>query len=492
MLFHSAAFIFVFMPVVLAGFFLIGRFHHKAAAGWLVAASLFFYGWWNPVYVLLLVGSAVFNFLVGCRLACLAARDSKSVQHWLWFGVAADLALLGYYKYANFFVDSVDSVAGTHWPSPQVVLPLGISFFTFTQIAFLVDARRGIAREYDFVHYSLFVSYFPHLLAGPVLHHKQMMPQFGRASTYRLSLENLCVGLSTFIVGLFKKLVLADGIADYAHAVFDAAGHGLTLGFLAGWCGAVAYALQIYFDFSGYTDMAIGMSRMLNIRLPLNFDSPYKARNIIDFWRRWHMTLSQFLRDYLYFSLGGNRKGKVRRYLNLMVTMLLGGLWHGAGWTFVVWGGLHGLYLVINHAWHHVAGRFGLRGSHPLLKLVAGPLTFLAVCFAWVYFRAPSLAIADAVALSMLGLQGGGQPVPGLLWSNALVSIGVGLAIVFLLPNTQTFIEEAPLASAAGGSAWRWRPNLRWALYVGALAAFSGYTVLWSQSTIHEFIYYRF
>jgi len=498
MLFHSAGFIFVFLPTVLVGFFLIGRIHHKAAALWLVGASLFFYGWWNPAYIALLVGSVTFNYTVGRLLGRATARQSSAAaRRWLFAGIAGDLALLGYYKYANFFVDSADAVAGTHWLIPQIALPLGISFFTFTQIAFLVDTYRGIAKEYNVVHYGLFVTYFPHLLAGPILHHKQMMPQFGETATYRLSLDNICRGLSVFIVGLFKKMVLADNIAEHARGVFGAAEHGLTLGFWASWCGAIAYALQIYFDFSGYSDMAIGMSRMLNIRLPLNFDSPYKALSIIDFWRRWHMTLSSFLRDYLYFTLGGNRKGRVRRYVNLMLTMLLGGLWHGAGWTFVIWGGLHGLYLVINHGWRHLATRLRLGSDHVLLKAASGLLTFAAVCIAWVYFRASSSTVANGMVLSMLGLHGAGGSVQGLLWSDAAFSIGTGLAIVFLLPNTQTFIAlgQAAREGAEGETtpgAWRWRPDLRWACYIGLLAAVCCYAALWSQTTVREFIYYRF
>jgi D-alanyl-lipoteichoic acid acyltransferase DltB (MBOAT superfamily) len=336
MLFNSAEFLFFFLPLLLFAFFRLGRHNRRLAAFWLTAGSLFFYGWWNPAYLGLLLSSIVFNYLVGYTIARGDDIGSSRRKRLLALGITVDLALLGYYKYANFFVDSVNAAFGTNYAILEIVLPLGISFFTFTQIAFLVDAARGEAKEFDFVHYSLFVTYFPHLIAGPVLHHKEMMPQFGQASTYRFSHEHLTVGLTVFAIGLFKKVVLADGVAPFASSVFAAAERGEVLGLFQAWGGTLAYSLQLYFDFSGYSDMAIGLSYMIGVRLPINFNSPYKSVNIADFWRRWHMTLSRFLRDYLYIPLGGNRKGSVRRYVNLMTTMLLGGLWHGAGWTFVL------------------------------------------------------------------------------------------------------------------------------------------------------------
>lgn len=377
MLFSSPEFIYLYLPIVLLGFFWLAKWSHRIAATWLTAASLFFYGWWNPAYLGLLMASIFFNYSMGVVLARESMRPPDSRRRFLLvFGIAANLLLLGYFKYANFFLDSTNAVIGTTWDAGEIILPLGISFFTFTQIAFLVDAWRGLAKEFNFIHYGLFVTYFPHLIAGPVLHHKEMMPQFGQSETYRLQWENIAVGLTIFAIGLFKKIVLADGVAPYASPVFDAAHAGETLTFLEAWGGVLAYTLQLYFDFSGYSDMAIGASRLFGVRLPLNFNSPYQALNIIDFWRRWHMTLSRFLRDYLYFALGGNRHGKSRRYVNLLVTMLLGGLWHGAGWTFVVWGGLHGLYLVINHAWSGVKQRFGLPTGRSWTRFLAWPRLF--------------------------------------------------------------------------------------------------------------------
>ena len=349
MLFNSYTFIFAFLPITLLVFYRIGgRGHHRVAIGWLVATSLFFYGWWAPRYVWLIVTSVLVNYALGVVLATRAASQDGPRKRLLAVGVSANLGLLAYFKYANFFVDNVRHLFHIDVEIGQIVLPLAISFFTFQQIAYLVDAHRRLTREYNFLHYCLFVTFFPQLIAGPIVHHGEMLPQFGKETTYRLNRTNLEVGVTFFLMGLFKKVVIADGIARYGTPVFDAAQAGLTIDFWQAWAGALAYTFQIYFDFSGYSDMAIGIARMFGIKLPLNFHSPYKATSVIEFWRRWHMTLSRFLRDYLYIPLGGNRKGPGRRHANLMVTMLLGGLWHGAGWTFMYWGGLHGLYLIVS------------------------------------------------------------------------------------------------------------------------------------------------
>ena len=350
MLFNSYEFIFLFLPIVLLGFHLIGKQgHHRVAIAWLVGASLFFYGWWNPAYLLLMLFSVLFNYSVGVSLSNTSGRKllSKTI---LTIGVSVNLAILGYFKYANFFVDNLNALSGTNLILNEVILPLAISFFTFQQIAYLVDAYRGKTKEYNFLHYCLFVTFFPQLIAGPIVHHKEMLPQFAKDAVYKLRSKHLAIGITIFALGLFKKVVLADGVSVYATPVFNAAEAGVMLTFFEAWGGALAYTFQLYFDFSGYSDMAIGIARMFGIRLPLNFNSPYKATSIIDFWRRWHITLSRFLRDYLYIPLGGSRKGRVRRYINLMTTMILGGLWHGAGWTFLLWGALHGFYLMINHA----------------------------------------------------------------------------------------------------------------------------------------------
>jgi alginate O-acetyltransferase complex protein AlgI len=516
MLFNSYFFILVFLPVTLLVFFALGkRGEKRAAIGWLVAASLFFYGWWNPAYLGLIVASILFNYSVGTVLSSQQRRPAiRKVA--LIVGIATNLAILAYYKYANFFLDSLNTALGTGYGLSEIILPLGISFFTFTQIAFLVDAHRGEVREYNFLHYSLFVTYFPHLIAGPVLHHKEMMPQFGHANIFRFDTLNFSVGLTYFILGLFKKVILADGIASYGSPVFAAAAAGQSLSSLDAWGGALSYTFQLYFDFSGYSDMAIGLALMMGVRLPLNFNSPYKAVNIIEFWRRWHMTLSRFLRDYLYISLGGNKKGETRRYANLMITMLLGGLWHGAGWTFVIWGGLHGFYLMINHGWQILRRRLG---HDPTIstwwsRWLSTLLTFVAVVIGWVYFRSDSLGTANHMLSNMFSL-----PVfqlspfySGLVLNSSLgrwadligmqISAEAMLAMVmvtvagiaFFAPNTQEIIgrfywqprgsqESAPL-----GIVGLWSPNLLWACVICVTAAWS----LLGLTQVSEFLYFQF
>ncbi len=388
MLFNSYSFIFCFLPLTLIGFFILSYFRHFYGSVWLVLASLTFYAVWDPRYVILLLGSIGFNFMIGSGLTRLQSTRKGKIL--LSTAITANLAALAYFKYAGFLVENFDTLSGLAVSIPKIVLPLGISFFTFTQIAYLVDTARGKSEELNLVRYFLFVTYFPHLIAGPILHHAEMMPQFRRPETYRFDTAKFSTGLVIFTIGLFKKSILADGISAFVGPVFSAADSGTSLTLLDSWAGALSYTFQIYFDFSGYSDMAIGLSWMFGIGLPLNFNSPYKSTSIIEFWRRWHMTLSRFLRDYLYFSLGGNRRGRVRRYANLFGTMVIGGLWHGAGWTFIAWGMLHGLYLIINHAW------LGARDTRPVLerRLVAPAgwlLTFLAVVVGWVFFRAESI-----------------------------------------------------------------------------------------------------
>ena len=510
MLFNSFEFILGFVPCVAVAFFAIGRMNRAAAAVWLALASLFFYGWWDPRYVPLLVGSVLFNFAMGSWIARCRQAGSGATNRALAIAIAADLVLLGYFKYAHFFVATADDLVHAHWTIANIVLPLGISFFTFTQIAFLVDVSRGLVAEINFVHYLLFVTYFPHLIAGPILHHKEMMPQFALPQTYRVSAENLSVGLTMFSIGLFKKVVLADSLARTANGVFSA---GMSASFIEAWSGALAYTLQIYFDFSGYSDMAIGVSRIFGIRLPLNFNSPYKALNIVDFWRRWHMTLSRFLRDYLYIPLGGNRLGAARRYVNLMITMLLGGLWHGAGWTFVIWGGIHGAYISVHHLLE--ARRKATPAAEQTNRLAGGLVTFMVVVVAWVFFRAPSLGVAGQVLAGMTGLHGLDLPprymhlVPAAgSWlaahgvmensrlmvsrTNALL-IALALAIVWSLPNSQELLGAFDPAigyrnEPGTGRHFAWAPSFGWVavtavMFGVALSMIGGHS---------EFLYFQF
>jgi alginate O-acetyltransferase complex protein AlgI len=453
MLFNSYGFIFLFLPIVLLGFYQLARIQHAYAAAWLAISSLFFYGYWNPAYIGLLLGSIVCNYAFGMWIAKAGVQQAATrKKQVLVFALAVNLLLLGYFKYANFFLSTVNSVAGSSLTLGDIILPLGISFFTFTQIAFLVDTYQGKVKEYNFVHYVLFVTYFPHLIAGPVLHHKDMMPQFAHNATYRINWEHVATGLLLFTLGLCKKVLWADSIAPFATAIFDGAQHGIATGTLPttyeAWSGALAYTLQIYFDFSGYTDMALGIALMFNIRLPINFNSPYKSASIIEFWRRWHITLSTFLRDYLYIPLGGNRHGKLRRYANLMTTMLLGGLWHGAGWTFVIWGALHGAYLVINNLWRDLVAERYLRWIPDWLGALAGGiLTFIAVVAAWVVFRAGNMAQALVILKAMFGIAARPISFEAVRHGNLLLLTDMsgrdllrllvpGLLWIWLLPNS--------------------------------------------------------
>ena len=438
MLFNSDEYLIYFLPLALAAFFLLGRLRASFAVAALVAASLFFYAWWNPRYLPLILASIGFNFAIG-RLLRRAPQHAKVM---LACGVGANLLLLGVFKYADFAVRNAIAITGLPLALPHIVLPLGISFFTFTQIAYLVDVHRGRASEPSLLNYALFVSFFPHLLAGPILHHSEMMPQFASPTNKRPQPSHIAAGLFLLAIGLVKKVCIADPLAPVVAAGFD---HPETLSALTAWLAVIAYTLEIYFDFSGYTDMALGAARMFNIRMPVNFDSPYHSTDIREFWRRWHMTLSRFLREYLYIPLGGNRHGTVRTALNVLVTFLLGGLWHGAAWTFVAWGALHGTGLVCQRAWE----RSGLRLPRPL----AWAVTSLFVMVAWVFFRAGSLASAAAVLAAMAGAHGSNEP-----WREALrhalapdaqsslvlsaAAFVVGLAVIPLRRNSNALVED--------------------------------------------------
>jgi D-alanyl-lipoteichoic acid acyltransferase DltB (MBOAT superfamily) len=538
MLFNSYVFLLVFLPGALAGCFLLARRSATLAAYWLLAASLVFYGAWDVRYVPLLLASIAFNYLCGERIAAGPAH----ARALLWLGVGANLALLGCFKYAGFFVDTANGLLGAELRVPGIVLPLGISFYTFTQIAYLVDVYHDPAR-YGFGRYALFVSYFPHLIAGPILHHREMMPQFAAPTAFRAHAPQLAAGLTLFAIGLFKKTVLADGIAPYASPLFDHAGEGYAPGFAEAWAGVFAYGLQLYFDFSAYSDMAVGLSAMLGIRMPANFDSPYRAFSLIEFWRRWHITLSRFLRSYLYIPLGGNRKGPLRRYANLLVTMVLGGLWHGAGWTFLAWGAVHGAGLAINHLWRGMTRR--LSPFPAWLRGVGGWAGFsLTTCFvfaAWVLFRSPDLASAKLVYRGMLGLNGNAVPttwivavgdagrwlaeqnlglplaarawivrnvasfdsaVPRALADVTTTGVLVGtahvawiaalLAVAWFAPNSMRIMARTPvfLDRAADAAAGRcvWQPSLAWALGSAAML----FVAMISMTRISEFLYFQF
>ena len=459
MLFNSYAFIFCYFPIVLFGFFLIGKRNARAAAGFLALASLFFYGWWSINALPLLIGSICFNYWAGLRLTNGPGRTLSSRKRTLVFALVVNLGVLATFKYANFFLGNVNeglSVAGfTPLPLLHIALPIGISFYTFTQIAFLVDCWQDKVHERSFIHYALFVTYFPHLIAGPVLHHAQMMPQFANPATYRVDLNKVALGLAIFVFGLAKKLLIGDKVGEYADLMFTGVHNGAVPTLYTAWLGVLAYTLQIYFDFSGYSDMAVGLSLCLGVQLPLNFNSPYKSTSLIEFWRRWHISLSTFLRDYLYVPLGGNRKGPARRYLNLFITMLLGGLWHGAAWTFVIWGALHGAFLAVNHLWNAKVRRNAKPGRSA--RVLGWFLTFVFVMIAWVVFRAESMHAAIEIYKGMLGMHGaplvafeefGRVPSRKPEFFQTLL---VGLFICLALPPTITLQRWVPQAQALAG-----------------------------------------
>ena len=390
MLFNSYEFIFVFLPLTFfVYFYLNSKRLTTASKGFLVFSSLFFYSWWNVVYLPIILSSMLFNFIIGNSLK-VKKINKKSL---LIFGIVANLLLLGYFKYSDFFIENFNLLTSLHVKELNLTLPLAISFFTFQQISYLVDSYKGETREYDFLNYALFVTFFPQLIAGPIVHHKEMMPQFASKWNLVKNYKNIAKGLFIFSIGLFKKVVIADTFATWATAGFDTA---TTLNLFEAWATSLSYTFQIYFDFSGYTDMAIGAALLFNIKLPINFDSPYKALSIQDFWRRWHITLSRFLKDYVYIPLGGNRKGEFRTYANLMTTFLVGGLWHGAGWTFIFWGFLHGFALVIQRIWQ----KFNIKMN----TILAWFITFNFVNITWIFFRAKEWNDAMKVLSSMFSL----------------------------------------------------------------------------------------
>ena len=392
MLFNSYAFIFFFLPLTFFVYFYLNKKRlTEASKAFLVFASLFFYSWWNIVYLPLILISMLFNYTLGRELSQYNQKSrTYSAKKILSVGIIFNLALLGYFKYSDFFILNINRVIGSDISLLHLALPLAISFYTFQQIAYLVDSYRSETKEYDFLNYAVFVTFFPQLIAGPIVHHAEMMPQFDMLKNKVMSYRNIALGLFIFSMGLFKKVVIADTFAIWATQGFDVAQE---LNMLEAWVTSLSYTFQLYFDFSGYTDMAIGIALLFNIQIPKNFFSPYKATSIQDFWRRWHITLSRFLRDYIYIPLGGNRKGEVRTYTNLFTTFVLGGIWHGAGWTFVLWGMLHGFALVVHRAWQKLGFKMN--------TLLAWFITFNFINIAWVFFRALNFESAIKVLKGM-------------------------------------------------------------------------------------------
>jgi alginate O-acetyltransferase complex protein AlgI len=547
-LFNSIEFLFVFLPLTVVGYRLLRQLgYDQLATIWLTLLSLGFYGWWNPPYVLLLLGSIAANYAFG-RAINQAPPGSRSRRSLTLLGIGLNLALIGYYKYANFFLGTIDHVFGVDVTIAPIVLPLAISFFTFQQIAYLIDVDRGHAPPYTPISYTLFVTFFPQLIAGPIVHHQEMMPQFDRAATSpsssppssatsqhlpklspKLSIRDaveetadtpnkpntpntpntlnnprshhLAVGLTIFTIGLIKKIWIADPIATISSPLFDAASTGQILTVIEAWSAALFYTFQLYFDFSGYSDMAIGAARLFGIVLPFNFDSPYKASSISDFWRRWHITLSNFLRDYLYIPLGGNRSGNP--FLNLFITMLLGGLWHGAGWTFVVWGGLHGIYLGIDRAWRMVwrGWRDRPNVTAPIVQQTgfwfARCITFLAVTVSWVIFRADRLATAGSILRSMLPFQahsfGELIPLHGVIAAALFIIVGLAPNLLEIMHRYEPALgfHTFHTQNRTTPPRWlTWNPKPWLGIPLGVLIFFALQTLLLAPES--EFLYFKF
>jgi alginate O-acetyltransferase complex protein AlgI len=420
MLFNSQVFILGFLPLVLGGYYALAGSRSWRQA-FVVLASVGFYGWWDVRFVPLLTGLTLANWLIA---QWFGARRAAWIPV---LGVVMNLAALGVFKYADFFRGTVFGLVDTSWQPWRLVLPLGISFFVFQKISYLIDLRRGDRHIYGFLDFCMFVSFFPQLIAGPLVRHNEIIHQFRNDPRRPEMWENLSRGFVLFLIGIAKKVAIADTVGAIADPLFQKA-LGAPLAAAEAWAACGAYTLQIYFDFSGYSDMAVGLALMFGLRLPLNFNAPYRAVSIRDFWRRWHMTLSRFLRDYLYIPLGGSRGGRLRQMVNLLATMLLGGLWHGANWTFVVWGGLHGAALAVNHGWSGA----GLK----LPRAAAWALTLLFVMACWVLFRSPDFKTAAEILTAMAGRNGLGRVTLDRTDLSALIA---GAVVALLGPTSQEF-----------------------------------------------------
>jgi alginate O-acetyltransferase complex protein AlgI len=542
MLFNSSTFLLYFLPICLAGFYLLGMVGRpRYALGWLTLMSLAFYGWWNLWSVPLLIGSVLFNFEVGRRLA-----RNRSKRLFI-LGVAANVLLLGYFKYTGFVGYSVARLFGLDWQPPDIVLPLAISFFTFQQIAFLADSYDGVAEEPKLLNYALFITFFPHLIAGPITHHREMIPQFDEPRIFKPRLDLFSLGVTVFLVGLFKKVVIADGIALYARPVFDAAAHGVEPTLLEAWGGALAYAMQMYFDFSGYSDMAIGLGLLFGISLPLNFASPYKAAGIIEFWQRWHMTLTRFLTAYIYnpIVMSLTRRRMMARKpvlrpggrtslsafamlvaLPTLITMFISGFWHGAGWQYIVFGLLHGGFLTINHGWRMLKARWRWPEARPLSvrHVFSVLLTFLCATVALVFFRSADVTSGMRIISGMVGANGvvfpetfehfaigraltdvfGVQRSPmDLFWVREFLWLPILFWIVWFMPNIEQWMRHYQTAltpklraiwydarGLAGTPIAAWHPTVACGAVVGVIGVVAVLRTFSNAPT--EFLYFQF
>lgn len=492
MLFPSLIFLFGYLPVALAGFLLLERLERKWSLLWLAGASLVFYGWWNPSHVALLLFSIAVNYYLGLGL-----QGSRHRRLLLIVAVGFNVTSLIVFKYSAFAISNLNELIGLGLPVIALHLPLAISFFTFQKIAYLVDVSKGKVRNHSVLDYLAFVTFFPQLIAGPITRFEEMQPDLRRERSAFQKWQDIAMGLALISIGLAKKVLLADRLARIVDPTFALAAASTPISSFDAWVGAVAYALQLYFDFSGYADMAIGLGRLFGFTLPINFDSPYKATGIVDFWRRWHMTLSRFLRDYLYIPLGGNRRGIWRRDANLLIVFLVAGFWHGAAWTFVIWGLVHGLLLIVNH--HYLDWYRGVAGLHRIPAAVqrgfARTFTFLLLVCTWVIFRAGTVETATEFFRSMFGLKSGAASTVTL---GSTAAVLVLTFVVWWAPNAYEYLNGCfgPDARAKHGERqgtqtwWQWRPTLVHAVPLGVLSCISLAAIALSQSRI--FLYFQF
>ena len=506
MLFHESIFIFLFLPMVLS-IYLFCKINNfiKSSIILLSFFSIFFYGYWEIKYIPLLIISIIFNFIVGNYLI----QNLKKSNLILYLAILTNLLFLMFYKYSPMIIDNFNFLLIEKISVDYPELPLGISFFTFLQIAYIVDCAKGKVHNTSFSSYFLFVSFFPHLIAGPLVHHKDLIPQFSKKVTNVL--ENLSVGTIIFGIGLFKKLVLSEQVSGWSDDMFNSVENGIMPSMISAWIGVLSFTLLIYFDFSAYSDMAIGLSKMMGIRLPENFNSPYKSINIIDFWRRWHITLSYFLKNYLYFPLGGNRRGLNRKYQNILIVMIIAGLWHGADWTFVLWGAIHGFLLLINHFWQKIK-------LFKINKIFSLWLTFFAVLLAWVPFRSATMETTFNIYKGMFGGFGLLLPKHYQIFisdnlNEILLNLGVQfssvhgfggksqifillllLLFVMKLPNTQQIFEDykPTLGSSAKkiNGLFKWKPRFIETILLGLMSSYLLLLVIQGKSG--EFIYFQF
>lgn len=474
MLFNSLIYLCLFLPVVAIVFYLLRKMRLERMGNvWLVLASLFFYSYWVPEYLPLILLSIIVNFTVNRFLLTLITPLWRKLS--LFAAIVFNVGLLGYYKYSDFFIENISIMLDIENPQLlNLALPIGISFFTFQQIAFVVDSYKFNLKEYDFINYSLFVSFFPQLIAGPIVHHKEMMPQFDLKQNKGINWENVYLGLFLLSLGLFKKLAIADSFAVWADQGFTKTEQ---LHFWTAWRTSLSYSVQLYFDFSGYTDMALGSARLFNIKLPINFASPYQALDIQDFWRRWHITLGRFLREYIYIPLGGSKNGMLLTCCNLFLTFLIGGIWHGAGWTFIVWGALHGGAMVVHRLWKNSALQ--------LPRPAAWFITMMFINVAWVYFRAPDLSSANTILAAMMFVDASLFIEITGYFNSALFNTPWWIPLLFLFVlqdicyrNSQAWAEVC-------------QPNLVYT-FASICMLGAGSALLMNQNRFSEFLYFQF